>query len=461
MDTLLQQFEAIVGSNGVLTGEDVSSRAAGWNKGPCEAAAILRPRNTEELSRILKICHAADQPVVPQGGKTGVVDGCIAAGNEIAISLERMKQIEEIDTASRTMTVQAGVPLQAVQEAAETAGFSFPLDFGARGSATIGGNIATNAGGNRVIRHGMTRNLVLGVEAVLADGTVISSMSHVIKNNAAYDLKQLFIGSEGTLGIVARAVLKLSPLLTSENTVLAASDSFQKVAQLLNFMDRELGGQLSSFEVMWNSYYQLATNEGETGRQSPIERNYPFYILMESMGTDQARDAERFELLLEQALERELIVDAVITKSQKERDELWEIRDNITAFIEWWPVFAYDISLAIPHMEGYLEGIEADIKARWPQGKIAIFGHLGDGNLHVVVSVGGDDAETRHEVNEIVYSALAPLQGSLSAEHGIGLEKRDYLQYSRSPEEIALMHTLKHALDPKGILNPGKVLRKG
>ncbi len=238
MDTLLQQFEAIVGSNGVLTGEDVSSRAAGWNKGPCEAAAILRPRNTEELSRILKICHAADQPVVPQGGKTGVVDGCIAAGNEIAISLERMKQIEEVDTASRTMTVQAGVPLQAVQEAAETAGFSFPLDFGARGSATIGGNIATNAGGNRVIRHGMTRNLVLGVEAVLADGTVISSMSHVIKNNAAYDLKQLFIGSEGTLGIVARAVLKLSPLLTSENTVLAASDSFQKVAQLLNLMDR-------------------------------------------------------------------------------------------------------------------------------------------------------------------------------------------------------------------------------
>lgn len=460
MDTLLQQFEQIVGSNGVLTGEDVSSREAGWAKGPCEAAAILRPRNTEELSRILKICHAANQPVVPQGGKTGLVDGGIAIANEIAISLERMNQIEEVDTTSRTITVQAGVPLQAVQEAAKAAGFSFPMDLGARGSATIGGNIATNAGGNRVIRHGMTRNLVLGVEAVLADGTVISSMSHVIKNNAAYDLKQLFIGSEGTLGIVARAVLKLSPLLTSDNTVLAATDSFEKVTQLLNFMDRELGGQLSSFEVMWNSYFQLVTNDGEYGRKSPMDRSYPYYVLIEAMGTDQSKDTERFELLLEQVFEQELIVDAVIAKSHKERDELWEIRDNITVFLDWWPVFLYDVSLAIPTMDGYLATIESRIKARWPEGRIAIFGHLGDGNLHVVVSIGSDSPEDHHEVNEIVYGELAPLNGSLSAEHGIGLEKRDYLQYSRSPEEIALMHTLKQALDPKGILNPGKVLRQ-
>lgn len=458
MQQLLDQFEQILGANGVLTGEDVSSREAGWGRGACEAAAILRPRSTEELSQVLKICHEAGQPVVAQGGKTGMVDGCVAKPSELAISLERMNRVEELDPLSRTLTVEAGVPLQAVQEAAEEAGFSFPLDLGARGSATIGGNIATNAGGNRVIRHGMTRNLVLGLEAVLADGTIISSMSKVIKNNAAYDIKQLFIGSEGTLGIVTRAVLKLSPLLSSQNTVLAATDSFDKVTELLNYMDRELGGQLSAFEVMWNSYYTLATSEGEYGRQSPMERDYPYYILIEAMGTDQTRDAEHFELLLEQVFEREIIIDAVIAKSQKERDELWEIRDNILCFIEWFPVFLYDISLAIPDMERYLAGIEEKIVARWPQGRVGIFGHLGDGNLHVVVSVGSDDPQQHHEVNEIIYSALAPLNGSLSAEHGIGLEKRDYLHYSRTAEEIALMRSLKQTMDPKGILNPGKVL---
>lgn len=458
MDKLITQLTELLGSNGVLTGEDVSSREAAWGKGPCEAAAILRPRTTEEVSKIMQICHAANQPIVAQGGKTGLVQGCIANGQEIALSFERMNQIEEVDSASRTMTVQAGVPLQSVHEAAEAVGFSFPLDLGARGSATIGGNISTNAGGNQVIRHGMTRNLVLGIEAVMADGTVITSLSKVIKNNAAYDLKQLFIGSEGTLGLVTRAVLKLSPLLTSQNTVLAATDSFAKVTELLNVMDRELGGHLSAFEVMWNSYYELVTNEVSHGKHSPMDRNYPYYVLMESMGTDQSKDAERFEQLLEQVFEQELIVDAVIAKSHKEREDLWQIRDNIEAVINWWPVFVYDISLPIPLMEGYLVKMEDRIKARWPDAKVAIFGHLGDGNLHVVVACGSDSEESHHEVNEIVYGELAPLNGSLSAEHGIGLEKRDYLQYSRSKEEIALMHTLKQAMDPKGILNPGKVL---
>ncbi len=458
MDTLIRQFQALLGDNGVLTGADVSSREAAWGAGPCEAAAILRPRNTAEVAEILKICHGAGQPVVAQGGKTGLVQGCIASAQEIALSLERMNKIEDIDPASRTMTVEAGVPLQAVQEAAEAAGFSFPMDLGARGSATIGGNIATNAGGNRVIRHGMTRNLVLGIEAVTADGTVINSLSKVIKNNAAYDIKHLFIGSEGTLGIVTRAVLKLSPLLTSQNTVLAATDSFDKLTQLLNFMDRELGGQLSAFEVMWNSFYQLATNDLGTGKHSPMDRNYPYYILMESMGTDQEKEAERFENLLEQVFEQEMIVDAVIAKSHKERDELWQIRDNIESVVHWWPVFVFDISLPISNMNAYLLAMESGVRAKWPGANIAIFGHLGDGNLHLLIGVGEDTPELRHQVNEIVYGELAPLHGSLSAEHGIGLEKRNYLQYSRSPQEIALMRTIKAALDPTNILNPGKVL---
>lgn len=458
LQVLLQNIEAIVGGNGVLTGDDVASRDAGWARGACEAAAIVRPRSTDEISQILQLCHEARQAVVCQGGKTGMVDGCVAGSREIALSLERMNQIEELDSQSRTLTVQAGTPLQAVQEAAEEAGLSFPLDMGARGSATIGGNIATNAGGNRVIRYGMTRNLVLGLEAVLADGTVISSMGKTLKNNAAFDLKQLFIGSEGTLGIVSRAVLRLSPLLNSQSSVLAASDSFENVVQLLHLMDRELGGQLSSFEVMWNSYYQLATSGGEFGKASPMDRDYPYYILMEAMGTDQGEDAEAFEHLLEQAFEQGLIVDAVIPKSQRERDTLWEIRDNVTAFIEWWPVFLYDVSLAIPDMESYLATIEQRISQQWPDSRVGVFGHLGDGNLHVVVAVGSDSEEQHHQLNEIIYGELAPLGGSISAEHGIGLEKRDYLQYSRTPQEIALMHTLKQTLDPRGILNPGKVL---
>jgi FAD/FMN-containing dehydrogenase len=226
-------------------------------------------------------------------------------------------------------------------------------------------------------------------------------------------------------------------------------------------MDRELGGQLSAFEVMWNSFYQLATNDLGTGKHSPMDRGYPYYILMESMGTNQEKEAEQFENLLEQVFEQEMIVDAVIAKSHKERDELWQIRDNIESVVQWWPVFVFDISLPISNMESYLLAMEAGVRAQWPDANIGIFGHLGDGNLHLLIGVGKDTPELRHQVNEIVYGELAPLNGSLSAEHGIGLEKRDYLQYSRNPEEIALMRTLKSALDPNNILNPGKVLAPG
>lgn len=458
MLSLLDKYLEVLGTQGVLTGDDVSSRSARWSGGQCEAQAIVRPASTEELSAIMKISHAAGQAIVPQGGKTGMVDGCIASGEEIALSLERMNKIEELDTHSRTMTVQAGVPLQHIQEAAAEQSLMFPLDLGARGSATIGGNISTNAGGNRVIRYGMTRNLVLGLETVLADGTVISSMSKVIKNNAAYDLKQLFIGSEGTLGIVSRAVLKLSPLLSSQNTALLATDDFSKVTELLHFIDGALGGQLSAFEVMWNSYYQVVTSNDESGKSSPMARDYPYYVLIEAMGTDQPSDEQRFESILAAALDKSLLIDAVIAKSGPERDGLWEIRDNIHALVQWGPVFIYDVSLAIADMPGYLVKTEARLKANWPDVRYAIFGHLGDGNLHLVVAVGDDSEQAHHQVNEILYSELQPLNGSLSAEHGIGLEKRHYLHYSRSAEEIALMRSLKQTLDPKGILNPGKVL---
>lgn len=457
MNDLIARLQQCLGEGGVLLGDDVRSRPAGWKGGDTEAIAVLRPRNTAQVSELMKLCYAADQPVVVQGGKTGLVDGAVSAANEIAISMERMNSIEERDVTNRTMTVQAGVPLQLVQEAAAAMQLQFPLDLGARGSATIGGNIATNAGGNRVIRYGMARNLVLGLEAVLADGTVISSLNKVLKNNAGYDLKQLFIGTEGTLGVVTRAVLRLSPALNSENTALVALNDFAAVINLLHHCDRGFGGRLSSFEVMWNSYFQFTTADNEFGKKAPMSRDYPYYVLLETQGTDQQRDEEQFQQVLMELMEQGAIVDAVLSKSQTERDALWAIRDNIEAMNILGPVFYYDISMPIELAAGYLDAAEQRLKQRWPQLQWAVFGHLGDGNIHIIASIGTADPDQRHQFDDLLYQGLDGFNGSVSAEHGIGTEKKPFLHYSRSAEELALMKVLRQALDPKGILNPGKV----
>ncbi|MCH5375618.1 MAG: FAD-binding oxidoreductase, partial [Planctomycetes bacterium] len=262
MSVPIESIAQIVGPGGILTGEDVSGRSDTWPPmGGCKARAIVRPASTAEVSKILKLCHEHGQPIVTHGGLTGLVGGAIAAPHEIVLSLERMNRTEPVDTANRTVTVDAGVPLQTVQETAEEAGLLFPLDLGARGSATIGGTISTNAGGNGVIRYGMMREQLLGVEAVLADGTVISSLNNVIKNNTGYDLKQLFIGSEGTLGIVTRAVLRLRPLPRSNHTAFVAIEDFDRLTRFLQAMDSALGGTLSAFEVMWNDFYSLIVVE--------------------------------------------------------------------------------------------------------------------------------------------------------------------------------------------------------
>ena len=259
---LIKKIEKVVSPGGVLLGEDVSNRSDTWPPtGACMARAIVRPASTVEVSAVLKLCHSAGQAVVTHGDLTGLVGGAVAGQQDIVVSLERMNKLEPVDVSNRTVTVEAGVPLQKVHEAAEQEDLLFPLDLGARGSCTIGGNISTNAGGNSVIRYGMMREQVLGVEAVLADGTIISSLSGVIKNNTGYDLKQLFIGSEGTLGIVTRAVLRLHPLPRSCNTALVAVEGFAQVGSFLREMDSALGGTLSAFEVMWNDFFDLIAGE--------------------------------------------------------------------------------------------------------------------------------------------------------------------------------------------------------
>lgn len=460
MDKLLNDLLAIVGPSGVLLGDDVSQRSVDWFTGaPCRAKAIVRPRSTEQLSSVMAVCYQADQPVVTHGGMTGIVHGGVASPDEIVVSLELMNQIEEIDPVGSTIQVQAGVTLQRVQEAAQEIDMQFPLDLGARGSCTIGGNIATNAGGIRVIRYGMMRQQVLGLEAVLSDGTVVSSLNKMLKNNAGYDLKQLFIGSEGTLGIVTRAVLRLQPHMPSEQTALVAVPSFDALTKLLNLVSCELANSLSAFEALWNNHYKLMTTE--SGKHTPVlEDDSPFYAIIETLGLDEAEDAERFSQVLQKALEADLITDAVLASSQAQRQSIWAIREDIEVLVsELKPMFSYDVSLPIPSMEAYVDILEESLKRQWPQaGKMVVFGHLGDGNLHIMITVRDDSPDSRRQVEQLVYSPLKAFGGSISAEHGIGLEKKDYLSVSRTSEEIALMKRLKTALDPKCLLNPGKVI---
>ena len=456
MSELLSALAGVVGKGGVLTGTDVSSRASGiWRSQGIEAQAIIRPRTTEEVSRILAICNKAHQSVVAHGGLTGLVEGAVTQADDIVLSLERMNAIEEVNAVERTMSVQSGVVLEAVQNAADEQGLMYPLDIGGRGSCTVGGNIATNAGGNRVIRYGMTRDMVLGVEAVLADGTVVSSMNRMIKNNAGYDVKQLFIGSEGCLGVVTRAVLRLREKPRSQETMLVAATSFDNIVELLKTMDGKLGGTLSAFEVLWNNFYRLVTTPPAT-QKPPLAQDYPYYALIEAMGGDPQGDRARIEEAYVEAYDAGLIADAVIAGNEAQRRELWAMRDDVEQVHQYKPMFIFDVSLRISKMESYVAEVNRRLEATFGDYVNFTFGHIGDGNIHFGTSAGtGEDAQDG--VKRAVYEPLESIGGSVSAEHGVGLDKKKYLRLSRNDAEIALMRTLKQALDPHGILNPGKV----
>jgi len=457
MSDLLAAFREILDDAGVLTGADVSARMIHvWYQRPIEALCILRPRSTAEVAAVLAVCHARGQTVIPHGGLTGLVQGCNTAPTDVVLSLERMNQVEDIDPIGRTMTIQAGLPLQVLQETAERHGLMFPLDLGARGSCQIGGNVSTNAGGNRVIRFGMTRDNVLGLEAVLADGTVVTSLNTMLKNNAGYDLKHLFIGSEGTLGIVTRVVIRLREAPRALSTAFAAFEDFSQVSRFLRFIDRELGGALCAFEVMWRDYYELVTT-APADNVRPVPCEFPVYVIVEALGTGHAQSAEHFEEVMGQALEDGLLADAAVARSESDRRSMWRIRDSVDQFFRYGPAFLYDVSLGIRFMDDYVTEVKQRLSARWPNHHCFTLGHIGDGNIHFAINVGDESAAAHAAVNECVYAPLAPVGGSVSAEHGIGTEKLDYLALSRSATEIELMRRVKAALDPKGILNPGKV----
>lgn len=455
---LLERCAELLGEGGVLTGDAVRARAAGvWTRRPVEAAAILRPRATAEVAAVLRLCDAARQPVVTHGGLTGLVQGALASRGDLVLSLERMNTVEVVDVQGRTATVQAGVPLQALQQAAADADLFFPVDLGARGTCTVGGTVATNAGGNRVLRWGMTRENVLGLEVVLADGRVLSSLGGMIKNNAGYDLKHWFIGSEGTLGVVTRATLRLREAPRSRCTALAACAEFDAVLAFLKHVDAGLGGTLSAFEVLWRNFYEVVTTPPARQR-SPLDTQAPFYVLFEAMGGDPGGDAARFEAVLAEAFDRGLVLDAVLAGSDAQRAGLWALRDDVAQCMRFGPTFTFDVSLPLPLMPAYVQEVAGRLRDRFPEVRDFTFGHVADGNLHFVIHVGSGDEGTRAAVEACVYEPLRERGGSVSAEHGIGLEKRAWLPLARSPEEIEVMRAVKGALDPHGILNPGKVL---
>jgi FAD/FMN-containing dehydrogenase len=446
----------IVGPADVLTGSAATERVSVWETHqPCHAKAIVRPSTTAQVAAIMKACHKNDQSIVPYGGLTNLVQGCKTTPDDIALSFEKMNVIEEIDTTAHTMTVQAGVTMRTAQEKADAENLFFPVDIGARDTCMLGGNVSSNAGGTKVIRYGMMRDSVLGLEAVLADGTILSSMNRYIKNNSGFDLKHLFIGTEGVLGLITRIVVRLSVKPQTHNVALVACDDYEKVVAVLNKAKELLGSSLCGFEVMWDSFYSKVTQP--VGKlPSPLQEKYPYYAIIEAMGNQPGADDANFEASLANMFDSHLIVDGVIAKSAKERDAIWAIRGEVEWLVK--DCYNFDVSLRVVDVGQYVDTIIARIRADIPDALVAAFGHLGDNNIHVSVLCEGNKSTHAQTIEKHIYESLVPFGGAISAEHGIGLEKKPYLSISRTTEEIALMKTLKRSLDPKNLLNPGKVI---
>lgn len=454
--TVIDDLIEALGASIVLTGAQIDERYRGDASGTGKSMplAVLRPSSVEQVSIALRICDHHKQPIVPQGGLTGLAGGANAQGDEIALSLERISGVEEIDMAGATMTVLAGTPLEVAQRAAEDAGFLLPIDLGARGSCQIGGNLSTNAGGIRVISHGVTRDNVLGLEAVLADGTVLSSLNKMIKNNTGYDLRQLFIGSEGTLGIITRAVLRLRPLPPARLTALCALETYGDVVSLLKSAQRDLPG-LSAFEAMWEAYFRF---NARALNLTFFEKDYPFTVILEQDVNGSDEDRGSFEAFLGKILESGVLSDALIAQSERESRAFWSVREGQLMDQLLPGLINLDISLPIGRLGDFAMNCEAALLSRFPAAHVSFFGHVGDSNLHVAIWIDKPSEHDLHEIDSIAYSLVRQYKGSISAEHGIGTLKRDFIDHSRSAAEINVMHRIKTALDPNGILNPGKVL---
>ena len=466
---LIDKLRGIVGDTQVLVDGDLSAYELDWRKrARGKALAVVRPANASEVAAVVKACAASGVSIVTQGGNTGLVGGSTpdASGQQVVLSLQRMQAVRSKDTANLTMTAEAGCMLQTLQETAEKAGFLFPLSLAAEGSCTIGGNLATNAGGTQVVRYGNARDLCLGLEVVTAQGDIWHGLSGLRKDNTGYDLRNLLIGSEGTLGIITAATLKLYPMPAAQLTAWAAVPSMTQAVALLGLAHKHLGAGLTGFEVMGQFALNLVAKHFAQQRV-PLWQGTPFCVLIENSDHESESHARaQFESLLEMALEQGCVTDAVVAESLAQARQLWHIRESIPlAQAEEGVNIKHDISIAVSRIPEFVDVTDALLTAALPGVRLVNFGHLGDGNLHynVQAPASGDAAAflRDHEasVNTLVYDSVARFEGSISAEHGVGSLKLDKLEHHKSPVALGMMRAIKQALDPHNLMNPGRVLR--
>jgi len=471
---LISELTRIVGAAHVLTHDDPSTDLSAWEqdwrrRSRGQALAVVRPASTVEVAAVVKACVAAGTPLVPQGGNTGLAVGSIPddSGRQVVLSLTRMNAVRQIDPHNLTFTVEAGCILQNLQTAAEQAGYLFPLSLAAEGSCTIGGNLGTNAGGTQVLRYGNTRELCLGLEVVTAQGEVWDGLSGLRKDNTGYDLRDLFIGSEGTLGVITAATLKLFPQPAACLTAWAAVPSLEAAVSLLGLAHQQLGAGLTGFEVMGQFALSLV------GKHMPQLRvpflgqdDAPWGVLLENSDSEsEAHARERFEKLLELALEQGIVLDAVVAENLSQAHQLWHVRESIPlAQAEEGLNIKHDISIPVSRIPAFCAETDALLQREIPGVRLVNFGHLGDGNLHYNVQAPADGdpkaflREQEERVNTLVYDQVQRYQGSISAEHGVGSLKRDKLPHYKSPVALELMRAIKRALDPHNLMNPGRVI---
>ena len=467
MNALVNALRTAVGAANVLVEGDLSAYEQDWRKRyRGRALAVVRPANTTEVSAVVRLCARHGAGLVPQGGNTGLVGGSVpdASGTQVLLSLSRMNRVRGLDAANLTLTVEAGCVLQVVQETAAAQGFLFPLSLAAEGSCTLGGNLATNAGGTQVLRYGNARELCLGLEVVTAQGEVWDGLAGLRKDNTGYDLRDLFIGSEGTLGVITAATLKLYPQPAARMTALAALPSLEAAVSLLQLAQAKLGSGLTGFEVMNRFSLSLVRKHFPQLRQPLPEAAWT--VLLEQSDTESEAHARAlFEGLLESAMELGVITDAAVAESIDQSRAMWHLRESIPlAQPEEGPNIKHDISLPVSRIPGFVASTDAALQTAFPGARSVNFGHLGDGNLHynLQAPLGVDGAaflrEHEHAVNTLVYDAVSACGGSISAEHGVGSLKRDELAQRKSPVALQMMRAIKAALDPQGVMNPGRML---
>ncbi|MBI4195701.1 MAG: FAD-binding oxidoreductase [Betaproteobacteria bacterium] len=462
------RIAAVVGPQGIITDpRDMEPYIVDWRgiyRGV--APAVVRPASTAEVAAVVGLCAETATPVVPQGGNTGMCGASVPHGaGQIVLSLARMNRVLDVDALNNTMAVQAGCVLADVQQAAAAADRLFPLSLGAEGSCQIGGNLSTNAGGVNVLRYGNTRDLVLGLEVVLPDGRVWNGMRSLRKDNTGYDLKQLYIGAEGTLGVITAAVLKLFSRPAATATAWAAVPHPDAALNLLALLRRHCGDRVTAFELISRNCLDLVLRH-IPGTRDPLEAIHEWYVLADLADSHSGHALRNeLEIALEAALEDALVADAVIAESEAQARALWRMRESIpeAARAEPGMLYRHDVSVAVSRIPAFIREARVALEDLFPGVDVICFGHLGDGNLHYNAFVSGryrSDATAReaHDVTDLVYDIVQQYRGSFSAEHGIGLAKVDEIRRYKSPVEIELMRTLKQALDPRNIMNPGKVL---